>query len=93
MSLAWCPNCEFLTNDVSMPCFECGGVLEYATLVLPTQEPEEEKRTTCPACDGGRIHGQYGVDNVHSCHVCKGLGILSEQEENDEPEHRKVKGR
>jgi len=32
MSLAWCPNCEILTNDVSMPCPKCGGPLEYAVV-------------------------------------------------------------
>lgn len=43
MSLAWCPNCEILTNDVSMPCHECGGPLEYATLE-PNPEPQREKK-------------------------------------------------
>ena len=36
MSLAWCPKCEHLTNDVSTPCFQCGSALEYATVEEPS---------------------------------------------------------
>ena len=37
MSLAWCSNCEMLTNDCSTPCHKCGGPLEYVT-VEPTED-------------------------------------------------------
>ena len=62
MSLAWCPNCEILTNDCSTPCCECGGPLEYA-VVAPTDDGEPCSHAGCLShvthpCEGcGRIGG------------------------------------
>lgn len=44
MSLAWCPSCEILTNDVSTPCHKCGGPLEYATLQPNPQSHRRDRR-------------------------------------------------